>query len=396
MVDACPVVLASRHPAEVELISKYLRPRTTSGKSCKSWGFIHHADVYTVDPMKLTETFLPARTVDGEEVWYFFSLVKTKSLHGQRKARTVESGAGCWHSEAGCKSVLDAHGRRVGRRQFFSFVIKKNRKRIRTGWLMVELGLDRQQDENMPSEELVLCKIYFTPRSLSSPDVTRPAQVADKGKRKTIDGSPDEAPPVRQCCHGLPEATAWNNVETDVAEVVADVVEEHGNSRPPDSPSTPTRSASPPSSPSSLSPPSPTSSISPTTPPPLSMPQPTPTSSMPQAPPEKPHHRCRNIIDAATNSNIIDIGTNSNIIDAGTVRGSSSSIPDEDETLTLLPDSSSSSTHTAETPYFVLPSLDYSTQEVYVICRGDCSVTHKVTRGDCRVSFAICKGDCHN
>ncbi|KQK09175.1 hypothetical protein BRADI_2g46483v3, partial [Brachypodium distachyon] len=228
----CPVVLSSRHPTELELIKSYLLPRITSGDdSNKSWEFIHHADVYTADPTSLTEMFPPARTIDGEEVWYFFSPVKTKSVHGQRKVRTVKSGAGCWHSEAGTKTVWDDRGHRVGHRQFFSFVTKEHGRRVRTGWLMVELGIDNEHQVSR-SSELVLCKIYMTPREASTPS---------KG---LIDGVEEHMPSKSSLSPSSPPSS----------------------SSPPASPY-----SSPPSSPSSASPPSPTSSMSPSTPPLLSM-----------------------------------------------------------------------------------------------------------------------------
>ncbi|KAF0921154.1 hypothetical protein E2562_039081 [Oryza meyeriana var. granulata] len=169
MVNACPVVLASRHPSEQELITSYLQPRVSSGKKAASHPFIYNADVYSDDPACLTKKFRPVRSGDGEEVWYFFSPARTKTSRGQRRARTVDTGEGCWHCEAGVKTVLDAGHHRVGYRQFFSFMTKQHHgKRNRTGWLMVELGLDREQQQDNSKDDdslLVLCKIYFTPRT---------------------------------------------------------------------------------------------------------------------------------------------------------------------------------------------------------------------------------------
>uniref|UniRef100_A0A0E0LZF4 NAC domain-containing protein n=1 Tax=Oryza punctata TaxID=4537 RepID=A0A0E0LZF4_ORYPU len=170
--DACPAVFASRHPTEQELIASYLHPRllltaTNPAAAATAAGFIHHADAYAADPADLTARHLPARAADGSRAWYFFSPVRTTTERGTRRARAVESGDGCWHSESGVRAVVDAAGRRVGHRQFFSFVKKREEdgKRVRTGWLMVELGLDN--DASNPassSNELVLCKIYMTPR----------------------------------------------------------------------------------------------------------------------------------------------------------------------------------------------------------------------------------------
>ncbi|XP_051221572.1 transcription factor JUNGBRUNNEN 1-like [Lolium perenne] len=179
MVDEHPMVLASRHPSDLELFKKYLIP-WIMGNSAKP-EFIHQFDVYTADPTELTKKFLPTLVDDGEQAWYFFSPVRAKGRRGPRKARTA--GEGCWHSEAGSKPVKDDLGDTIGRRQFFSFVYKTDdgRSRIRTGWLMVELGLHHEKDANRPLEEMVLCKIYFTPRTPSGQGVTIPAVVADGG-----------------------------------------------------------------------------------------------------------------------------------------------------------------------------------------------------------------------
>ncbi|KAM3350978.1 hypothetical protein ACQJBY_023165 [Aegilops geniculata] len=323
MATSCPVSAAPRHPSELELIKSYLLGRITKDLS---WEFIHDADVYAADPASLTVKFLAASDDSGEKVWYFFSPVRPKNVRGQRKARTLESGPGCWHSEAGTKAVEDGDGCRVGYRQFFSFVYKHNGQRIRSGWLMVELRLDREQVEKMPSDDpdLVLCKLYFTPR-VSSSTAHATAEAADEeigGKRKNDDQSPDEAPPVRQrCCHNLPKATASSNVVTTVMD------EDVPSAR--------------------------------TTPPSTSA----PTSSMLQSRRE---------------------------------RLSCSSLAAEDEPATVFPaESSISATRIVALPYFVLPSSDYSRQEVYVVCRGDCTLTHQIIRGDCRVTITICRGDCH-
>ncbi|KAI4999703.1 hypothetical protein ZWY2020_004292 [Hordeum vulgare] len=325
MAESYPIVSASRHPSEPALIKSYLLPRITKDKS---WGFIHNADVYTADPDILTRNFIAACDDDGEKVWYFFSSVKTKNVRGQRKARTLESGAGCWHSEAGTKAVEDGQNRRLGYRQFFSFIYKHNGRRIRTGWLMVEL---RPDWENFPLEQrknmqldLVLCKIYRTPRVPSSTAHATGGPVVKEtaSKRKNDCQSPDEAPPVRHCCcHNLPEATASSNVVTTV-------IDDDVLSTPP-------------------------------TPPSLSA----PTSSILPAPRE---------------------------------RLSYSSLAAQDEPATVFPaESSISAMHIIEPPYFVLPSADYTRQEVYVVCKGDCSLTHQIIRGDCRVTLTICRGDCH-
>ncbi|KAL5227458.1 hypothetical protein ABZP36_015723 [Zizania latifolia] len=193
MISACPRVIASRHPSEQELITSYLQPRAASSssssgdKAASCCSFIYEADVYSDDPARLTTRFPPACSGDAEEVWYFFSPARTKTARGQRRARTVDSGEGCWHSEAGVKAVLDGGQRRIGYRQFFSFMKKDGDKRpVRTGWLMVELGLDRKQQDK--TEHSVLCKIYFTKRTPASPVGVRRSAVELSGLKRNAAG----------------------------------------------------------------------------------------------------------------------------------------------------------------------------------------------------------------
>lgn len=211
--DACPAVFASRHPTEQELISSYLHPRllltiTKPAAAVAAGGvpsFIHHADAYAADPADLTARHLPARAADGSRAWYFFSPVRTTTERGTRRARAVESGDGCWHSESGVRAVVDAAGRRVGHRQFFSFVKKREEdgKRVRTGWLMVELGVDNDAASASSSNELVLCKIYMTPRM---PPPSPPSAVTSSAAA-TMELMPRAPPPSAPSAVTSPAAT---------------------------------------------------------------------------------------------------------------------------------------------------------------------------------------------
>ncbi|XP_037413835.1 uncharacterized protein LOC119276783 [Triticum dicoccoides] len=178
------------HPSDQVLIKSYLTPRVASGQHpCQ---FTHDADVYTASPGALTRKYPPAMASDGEKAWYFFTLLPAKSAHGQRRPRTVGTGEGCWHSEAGVKPVLDG-GHPIGWRQFFSFMTKEEGQRvrsIRSGWIMVEIGLDHGQQEG-PSDELVLCKVYRSPRA----GPVEPPAAAGR-KRKSGDNYSASAAPV--------------------------------------------------------------------------------------------------------------------------------------------------------------------------------------------------------
>ncbi|XP_066316496.1 uncharacterized protein [Miscanthus floridulus] len=151
-------------------------PRVVSGddrdRPCSA-SFIHDADVYSAGPGELTARLAPEVASNGDSAWYFFSAVRAKTRDGQRKARTVDSGDGCWHSEV-------------------------DGRRVRSGWQMVELSLD-----GADADDVVLCKIYFSPRARASASASaafgrkRKAAVVDKNPansaRRRHRGRPTEA-----------------------------------------------------------------------------------------------------------------------------------------------------------------------------------------------------------
>jgi len=171
---AHPRVDFSAHPSEQELILAYLLPRVSSDDN-QPCPFIHDVDVYSLSPAELTNDFAPALAYTGDKAWYFFSALRAKSPGGQRKSRTVDTGGGYWQSEAGAKPVVMVfpEQRRLGHRRIFSFVTKVDGRRVRSGWLMVEIGLDGNDDT-------VLCKIYFSPRAAARKRKAAAADLEDK------------------------------------------------------------------------------------------------------------------------------------------------------------------------------------------------------------------------
>jgi hypothetical protein len=174
------------HPSDQELVKSYLIPRVASGQHpCK---FTHDADLYAAGPDTLTREFPPATASDGEKAWYIFTSLPAKSIHGQRRPRTVATGEGCWHSEAGVKTIVDGD-HQIGWRQFFSFMTKGPGQRVRntrTGWIMVEIGLEQEGS----SDELVLCKVYRSPRKGPAPETTAAAAAAASGPALTLGTAP--------------------------------------------------------------------------------------------------------------------------------------------------------------------------------------------------------------
>lgn len=197
--EADPAADFGSHPTDQELVTKYLRRHVDSGGN--PWRYVHEADVYAADPDDLTGKYSPAVASDGSRAWYFFTTVRSKSTGGQRRARAVGDG-GCWHSEAGAKDVVGGirSPRPIGRRQFFSFVNKEGPRRVRSGWIMVEIGLKYAQ-QNASSDELVLCKVYRSPRAppaaaAANKSMAAPPPTATKSKTEEATPPPDDVKPV--------------------------------------------------------------------------------------------------------------------------------------------------------------------------------------------------------
>ncbi|KAG8077529.1 hypothetical protein GUJ93_ZPchr0007g3894 [Zizania palustris] len=156
------------HPSYAEIVTTYLLPRVESGEH--AWPYVHEADVYAANPEDLTRDFSPAIAADGSVAWYFFTNLRSKNSYGQRKARTVETGEGTWLPGGPAKCVATGvhQDREEGRRHTFSFCKKEDGRWVRSGWLMMEFGLNYGRQDNR-SDELVLCKVYRNSRAPVAP-----------------------------------------------------------------------------------------------------------------------------------------------------------------------------------------------------------------------------------
>ncbi|XP_062217737.1 protein ATAF2-like [Phragmites australis] len=192
-----PCAAFDSHPSDAVLVRSHLRPWIAS--ELKAGTFIHEADVYSVDPADLTREFPPAVAQDGERAWYFFTPLHRKSGRGERKARTVATGDGWWHNEAKSKPVVDGleGGQQIGHRQSFSFMKKEGGVRVRTGWLMMEIRLERDHGHEAQEEDSlgnrVLCKVYRSPRNPEPSDSKPTAAAAAPGLKAEADDDESSA-----------------------------------------------------------------------------------------------------------------------------------------------------------------------------------------------------------
>ena len=156
--------------------------------------FIHHADVYSAMPDELVSGRQRVRDRDGNDACYIISSVRYAGKNKNRKQRTIDGDPrkSKWHSEGG-KIPLEG-SENGGYVQDFTLAFKDtDGRKERLGWRMKEYGLSTEDGDS----DLVLCKIYRTPRKTST--TTTPAEdvpvrcpVINSKKRKAADGDHQE------------------------------------------------------------------------------------------------------------------------------------------------------------------------------------------------------------
>ncbi|KAE8805782.1 hypothetical protein D1007_18131 [Hordeum vulgare] len=161
------------NPPDRELTDTYLR-REIDGQPIAA-SFMHHADVYSAAPEKLVEGRQHAPGIGeaqrdkDKRAWYFFTTLRHagKNVAGRHRriSRTIggadDGKKRWWHSEGSAKAVKGSAA--GGELQKFSYKVDS----MPGGWLMTEYSIRGAGD-------LVLCKIYKTPRP-RRPHVSSPA-----------------------------------------------------------------------------------------------------------------------------------------------------------------------------------------------------------------------------
>ncbi|XP_037456256.1 uncharacterized protein LOC119326741 [Triticum dicoccoides] len=164
--------------------------------------FLHSADVYAADPATLVDGHLPAVLVShktGEErrYWYFFGSAKARSVRDKRRSRVVGDGKGQWHSEKGRKVVSDDQGRNIGGyKQSFRYEPTNADGSETEVWLMVEFGVDQEDEDETGKSIPTLCKIYRSPRKPRSSTPIPSTSSTRMRKRKARDTPLPASSPV--------------------------------------------------------------------------------------------------------------------------------------------------------------------------------------------------------
>ncbi|KAE8783590.1 Aspartokinase 1, chloroplastic [Hordeum vulgare] len=161
---------------------RLLRHRVATGKPFAAGSGIREADVCSAPPADLTRDHgLCMDLGEGKGKAYFFCSPANYTVHPgvRRRKRKVDSSADAggpcfWHPEAGQVPILDPDKKSVGaHKRKLSYVCKiknppgstKAHRNQSLGWIMVEIGLEQQQ-------QLVLCKVYESHRPRSGAEAS--------------------------------------------------------------------------------------------------------------------------------------------------------------------------------------------------------------------------------
>ncbi|KAM3280225.1 hypothetical protein ACQJBY_047166 [Aegilops geniculata] len=120
--------------------------------------FIHKINAYSAPPQDLVNgrRHAPGTGHGKESSWYFHSQ-PAPGKEGKRNRKVGGEEDGTWHPEAGRKFISAMAYKRT-----FSYTVKsppamETASRQRTGWIMVEISLDKQTGG---TDHMVLCVVY--------------------------------------------------------------------------------------------------------------------------------------------------------------------------------------------------------------------------------------------
>uniref|UniRef100_A0A0D9WZ28 NAC domain-containing protein n=1 Tax=Leersia perrieri TaxID=77586 RepID=A0A0D9WZ28_9ORYZ len=169
-------------PTDGEILHCLLRPKIAGAFIDSRFTHLVHDidDVFALPPDQLAAAHSHAPGARGDKAWYFFSTRIGSGGHGRRVG---DDGSKRWCS-VGSKKEL-AGGAGYCRR--FRYREKTAKGVVAPGWMMLEYGVVSQEHAGGADgiSELVLCKIFRSPRSDSgSPSSSTSASASVGRKRK--------------------------------------------------------------------------------------------------------------------------------------------------------------------------------------------------------------------
>ncbi|XP_042459814.1 NAC domain-containing protein 2-like [Zingiber officinale] len=177
------------HPTDEELILHYLRNQAAGRPFPAS--IIAEVDIYKCDPWEL-----PAKSMFGEQEWYFFSPRDRKYPNGVRPNRAAVSGY--WKATGTDKPIRSGRGDgHIGVKKALVFYRGKPPKGRKTNWIMHEFRLAEAKpsntyrpakfsDTSMRLDDWVLCRIY---RKLSHQEPAPSSVEQEQEQEEVIDAT---------------------------------------------------------------------------------------------------------------------------------------------------------------------------------------------------------------
>ncbi|XP_009617292.2 NAC transcription factor 29-like [Nicotiana tomentosiformis] len=140
------------HPTDAELIN-FLK-RFLKGETLSSEYPFQHADIYGDRPP--WEIF-GADSNSEEKVRYFFTRLKKQKSEHTRVRRTCANGT--WKGQTGIVPITNGKGTVVGFRRNFKFHCRSKQREHNKIWLEYFVGDDFFRENNIPKEDIVVCRI---------------------------------------------------------------------------------------------------------------------------------------------------------------------------------------------------------------------------------------------
>ncbi|KAM3213824.1 hypothetical protein ACQJBY_066321 [Aegilops geniculata] len=140
-------------------------------------------NLYDREPEELLRAHPSAASADGKTAVYFLNRVRAKTKTDGRKCRMAPGGT--WKSERAAVDIWGA-SRIAGTRQNLSFIIKgPEGEDLRSGYITQEFALAGDAGRLAGGDQLVLTKVYFTPRGEEAVSKAKERVIAKARRNKT-------------------------------------------------------------------------------------------------------------------------------------------------------------------------------------------------------------------
>lgn len=151
-------------------------------------------DLYDREPQELLRAHPFAASTDGKKALYFLNRVRAKAKNDGWKCRMASGGT--WKSERAPVDIWGA-SRIAGTHQNLSFIIKGPKgEDLRSGYIAQEFALAGHAGRLAGGDQLVLTKVYFTPRGEEAVSKAKERVMAKAKRKKTAAAASSSRAPL--------------------------------------------------------------------------------------------------------------------------------------------------------------------------------------------------------